>query len=119
MRKTCFILAIIAASAAFLPGYVLGQSEVKLSSLSPNRGPVGSLVVLSGKGFTGTENTVHFGTGGRAHLSSTRGDTEISFQIPGGISPCDLCLAEIARVSYAHCYSCPKSSVKNIQAAGT
>jgi hypothetical protein len=34
MRKTCFILAIIAASAAFLPGLVLGQSEVKLSSLS-------------------------------------------------------------------------------------
>ncbi len=101
MRKGYYIFFVIATCCALLSRHALGQSKLELSSLSPNRGPVGSVILLRGKGFAETANIVHFGPGGQANLSSAKGGTEISYTIPAAVGPCDLivgCMGPSRRV---------------------
>ena len=70
-------------------GPASGRPDVRLSSLTPSRGPVGTAVALHGSGFT-ERNTVHFGPGGKPNLASTENGTRIVHTIPRGVGPCDL-----------------------------
>jgi hypothetical protein len=90
MGKAYYIFSIFATCCTILTGQALGQSKLQLSSLSPNHGPVGSVILLRGEGFTETANTVHFGPGGQTNVSSAKGGTEISYTIPSSVGPCDL-----------------------------
>lgn len=80
-----------------------GAPVVRLTALEPNRGSVGTGVVLHGSGFTETSNTVHFGPGGKSGLDATNNGTRITYTIPASVSPCDLigprCRAPLFMVS--------------------
>jgi hypothetical protein len=62
--------------------------SVYLTSLSPTSGPVGTTITIQGSGFDPYNNTVHFGTGGMANVSSQNGI--IRFTVPSYLSPCSL-----------------------------
>ena len=66
------------------------QSKPYISTISPTSGRVGSSVTIYGSGFSGYGNTVHFGNGGKANLSSVNNGTAIYFTIPYSVSGCDL-----------------------------
>ena len=59
-----------------------------ITSISPTYGAVGTQIVLTGTGFTG-DNTVHFGNGGKMHVTSMSGNY-IYFTVPQYLSPCDV-----------------------------
>ena len=65
-------------------------SPLVLSNLAPGAGRVGTLVALTGTGFTYSGNTVHFGVGGTANLTSGNNGTTLYFTVPAYISPCDV-----------------------------
>jgi hypothetical protein len=90
MSKLCIFLANVAILCIVLAWAAQGQSEVKLSSLLPARGPIRTVVLLRGAGFTETSNMIHFGPGGKKDLMSSNGGTQIYYTIPGGVGPCDL-----------------------------
>jgi hypothetical protein len=90
MMKSSIPLGGIVIICSIFGGSAQGQPEVGLSSLLPSRGPVGTVVLLKGSGFTETCNTVHFGLGGKKDLISSNGGTEISYTIPSEVGPCDL-----------------------------
>jgi hypothetical protein len=90
MGKVYYIFSIFATCCTILTEHALGQSKLQLSSLSPNHGPVGSVILLTGEGFTEMANTIHFGPGGQTNLSSAKNGTEISYTIPSSVGPCDL-----------------------------
>jgi hypothetical protein len=58
-----------------------------ITSITPSYGPVGTQITIYGSGFTG-DNTVHFGNGGRMHVSSS--GNYLYFTIPTYLSPCDV-----------------------------
>ena len=89
MSKRYVFLAGIAVACNIFACGAQGQTEVKLSSLSPSSGPIEMVVLLQGSGFTETSNTIHFGWGGQKDLKSSNGGTQIFYTIPSGISPCD------------------------------
>src|SRR3989338_2165129 len=64
--------------------------QLVLSNLAPATGRVGTLVTLTGTGFAYTGNTVHFGVGGTANLTSSNNGTTLYFTIPAYVSPCDV-----------------------------
>lgn len=90
MSKHYVFLASIAVACNIFACGAEGQSEVKLSSLSPSSGPIGTVVLLQGFGFTETSNTIHFGWGGQKDLKSSNDGTQIFYTVPGGTGPCDL-----------------------------
>jgi hypothetical protein len=59
-----------------------------ISFITPNSGHVGSQITIIGNGFSG-DNTVHFGNGGKMHVTSASGNY-IYFTIPQYLSPCDV-----------------------------
>ena len=65
-------------------------NQLVLSNLAPAVGRVGTLVALTGTGFTYSGNTVHFGVGGMANLTSGNNGTTLYYTIPAYISPCDV-----------------------------
>lgn len=65
-------------------------NQLVLSNLAPATGRVGTLVALTGTGFTYSGNTVHFGIGGMTNLTSGNNGTTLYFTIPAYISPCDV-----------------------------
>ncbi|MEK7106977.1 MAG: IPT/TIG domain-containing protein [Patescibacteria group bacterium] len=65
-------------------------SQLALENLAPAAGRVGTLVAFTGTGFTYSGNTVHFGTGGTANLTSSNNGTTLYFTIPAYVSPCDI-----------------------------
>lgn len=89
LGRTYLHLVIAAAMTTLALGPASGQPEVRLSSLAPSRGPVGTKIVLRGSGFA-ESNTVHFGPGGTANLASSENGTQIVYVIPRGVGPCDL-----------------------------
>jgi hypothetical protein len=64
------------------------QGAPSLSYLSPAYGSVGTQVTLVGSGFS-SDNTIHFGAGGRQHVASADGTT-LYFTIPSTVGPCDV-----------------------------
>jgi hypothetical protein len=91
-RTGLVAFGILAAACLSWPFAVMnarGQSQVRLFSLTPDRGPVGTKVLLRGTGFTETANTVHFGPGSTGGLSSSQGGTRITYVIPESAGPCD------------------------------
>lgn len=68
-------------------------NQLALTNLAPAMGRIGTLVALTGTGFTLSGNTVHFGTGGTANLTSANNGTMLYFTIPAYISPCDIAQA--------------------------
>lgn len=64
------------------------QVGVELDSLEPDSGPVGTTVVLRGKGFGETGNTVRFGQGYIRDLKVSEGGTALTFTIPDGVDLC-------------------------------
>ncbi|MDO8552807.1 MAG: IPT/TIG domain-containing protein [bacterium] len=67
-----------------------GSSQLALSNVTPATGRVGTLVTITGTGFTLSGNTVHFGTGGASNLTSSNNGTTLYFTIPAYLSPCDV-----------------------------
>ncbi|KKW08479.1 MAG: Peptidoglycan-binding domain 1 protein [Candidatus Kaiserbacteria bacterium GW2011_GWA2_49_19] len=61
-----------------------------LSNVVPAMGRVGTLVTLTGTGFTYSGNTVYFGSGGASNLASSNNGTTLYFTIPAYVSPCDV-----------------------------
>jgi hypothetical protein len=57
-----------------------------ISSINPTYGSVGTQIVIYGSGFNG-DNTVHFGNGGIAHVTSASGNY-IYFTVPSSLTPC-------------------------------
>lgn len=62
-------------------------------TLSPSSGMVGDTVTITGSGFTATGNDIHFGIGGVKNIASINNGTMITFQVPSGVSRCDLVVA--------------------------
>jgi len=66
-----------------------GTSYLSLASLNPTSGRPGTVVTLSGSGFSSSDNTVHFGVGGSRNVPAY-GSTSLQFTVPSYVSPCDL-----------------------------
>jgi hypothetical protein len=64
------------------------QGQPVLNYMTPTSGMTGTLVTLTGSGFT-NDNTVRFGVGGQMHVPSYNGNT-IYYTIPSSVSPCDV-----------------------------
>jgi len=60
-----------------------------ITSISPTSGPTGTVITITGSGFTATGNTVHFGAGGKLNVKSSNG-TSMSYTIPSSVSGCNL-----------------------------
>ena len=60
-------------------------------SVSPNFGGVGTLVTLTGTGFTLSDNEVHFGPGGMKGVTTLRkvNGTLLTFNVPESVNGCD------------------------------
>lgn len=67
-----------------------GNTTPAVTSLEPSSGPVGTIITIRGSGFSPTGNTIHFDRGGKINLPSTNNGTVIQYQIPSGVSICDL-----------------------------
>ena len=82
--------ALTGAGATFTvtPGSSVTPTPT-ITSISPAVGSVGTSLTIYGSGFT-NDNTVHFGTGGLAHVPSTNSGTMMTYTIPAGVGPCDL-----------------------------
>jgi hypothetical protein len=66
------------------------QTPIRISSLSPNSGPVGTKVTIAGSGFTATENEVNFKGSNAAiirNLDSADRAT-LQFIVPDQFNPC-------------------------------
>lgn len=61
-------------------------SSVRISSMTPKSGPVGTTVTLYGSGFT-ADNTVMFGNGAIVHVPSSDSGTRITFNVPEYLNP--------------------------------
>ncbi len=59
---------------------------LSLFSLAPYSGSVGRQVVITGSGFTSTENTIHFGAGVIPYLIS-QDHTTLVFTVPSSLDP--------------------------------
>lgn len=57
-----------------------------ISSLTPTSGSAGTVVTITGSGFT-DNNIVHFAIGGIANIASTNNGTALTFTIPEYIGP--------------------------------
>ncbi|MBX4187124.1 MAG: IPT/TIG domain-containing protein [Candidatus Doudnabacteria bacterium] len=67
---------------------IKSTTEVKISSLNPTSGRNGTVITITGTGFTATGNTVHIGTGSNstyAGYAST--DGKIIFKVPNSVQP--------------------------------
>ncbi|MFZ1074905.1 MAG: peptidoglycan-binding protein, partial [Minisyncoccia bacterium] len=64
------------------------NSSVTIASLNPTSGPSGTVVVVSGSGFTSANNSVFFSgiTSAVADVSSSDGST-LSFTVPSTVAP--------------------------------
>lgn len=60
---------------------------VKITSLFPTSGTVGTQVTVNGSGFTTTDNTINFGSGYIKNLASTGGQT-LKFTVPTTLDLC-------------------------------
>jgi peptidoglycan hydrolase-like protein with peptidoglycan-binding domain len=72
-----------------------GSGQTALNSLSPTQGQKGTLIVLTGSGFSATDNTVRFGIGGSRNIPSV-GGTVIYYTVPHYVSVCDLIVGPCA-----------------------
>jgi peptidoglycan hydrolase-like protein with peptidoglycan-binding domain len=61
------------------------NKPIKITSLSPVQGPIGTIVEITGSGFASTSNFVHFGGGIITNVPSTNNGTKISFTVPQGL----------------------------------
>lgn len=77
---------ILASCSGPAPEPQPGPSAPSISSMNPTSGKVGTAVTISGTGFSQTGNTIHFGNGVVANVSSTDGKT-LSFNVPDAIVP--------------------------------
>lgn len=59
---------------------------VRLNTISPTQGPVGTEVTLTGTGF-GNNNTIHLGQGVIYNIPSSNSGTHIKFLVPEYVSP--------------------------------
>ena len=87
-----------------------------INSIFPTSGPVGTLVTITGTGFTTTDNVINFGSGVVANtvgltssmLFNSSNGTSISFRIPASVAPacrystpaCALALPSISLGTY-------------------
>jgi hypothetical protein len=64
------------------------SSPLTISQLSPNSGPVGMAVTVSGSGFSSSTNTILFGSGTYiANIGSSNGNS-LQFTVPSQTQPC-------------------------------
>ena|SRR2546428_4445377 len=81
---------VMMASTCLFAATVLAQTAApSITSLSPNSGPVGTRVTITGAGFSVTGNAVHFGNGGKINLPSTSSGTIIVYTVPVASGPCE------------------------------
>ncbi len=67
------------------PNYNCPTNTVSISYLSPSQGAVGTLVTVTGSGFSYSGNTVRFGNGVISNVSSFNG-TSLTFTVPSYLS---------------------------------
>jgi hypothetical protein len=65
-----------------------GYGTPHITSITPLTGSVGTVIQITGTGFSG-DNTVHFGIGGKSHVTSMSGNY-IYYTVPSTLSPCDV-----------------------------
>ena len=63
-----------------------GNGTPSISYITPTSGSIGTQITIYGTGFSG-DNTVHFGSGGIAHVTSASGNY-IYFTVPSSLTPC-------------------------------
>lgn len=66
------------------------SGSVSISQLSPTSGPINTKVVITGSGFTPTNNNVKFGSGIITNLNSSNGGTVIEFSVPSSLNNCPI-----------------------------
>jgi len=86
---TTFALLVLAACSTGPEGVGTEASAAgpTVTSLSPESGPVGTRLVLTGSGFASKGNTVRFGDGYIRDLESPDGTT-LAFEVPEGLDRC-------------------------------
>lgn len=92
------------STVAFVAVRPMGTgNSLSLANISPILGRVGTLVTLSGTGFTQAGNTIRFGIGGTLNVTSSQNGTTLYYTIPYAVSACDtigsICTAPAALVS--------------------
>lgn len=91
LKLGLFAVVLSAFSLSFtspaLGGKTLPLGPV-IDSLQPSSGPVGTVVTITGSGFTPTGNTIHFAEGGMSGVNSSNGGTTLTFEVPYWISSC-------------------------------
>lgn len=65
---------------------VVSVSAPTITALSPSSGPVGTVVTITGTGFTDS-NVVHFAIGGISNIPSSSNGTKLTFTVPSSIGP--------------------------------
>jgi IPT/TIG domain-containing protein len=84
------IVTGIIAAGVFAATALAQQLAPSIRSLVPNSGPIGTRIMITGKSFGPTGNTVHFGNGGKRDVPSTNAGTTIIYTIPSAVGPSDL-----------------------------
>lgn len=79
------LVCFLALTAKLVPA--LGATAPTLATVNPSSGPVGSMVTLSGFGFSATDNTIKFGSGYIHNLNSSTGSS-LQFVVPDGLDLC-------------------------------
>ena len=62
-------------------------SHVFLSSVSPDRGSIGTTITITGSGFTPNENKIYFNDSLAGAANSSVGATSLTFAVPESITP--------------------------------
>lgn len=94
MFRLCFATALSTALLGCAAVAVPAKTQVVIHSLSPDAGPPGSVVVVSGSGFT-SDNAVLIAWAEVDHVASADGAT-LRFQIPAVLNPS--CFAQGCRM---------------------
>jgi IPT/TIG domain-containing protein len=89
MARLITRLGLLAAAAILLLTDFGHAQRIEISSLTPAQGPVGTAVVITGVGFSATDNAIHFGVGGIPNVASGNGGTTMAFAVPQSIGPHD------------------------------
>jgi len=82
-------MRIIGLAGVFAATALAQQSAPSIRALVPNSGPVGTRITITGKSFSPTGNTIHFGNGGTRDVASTNAGTTIIYTIPSAIGLSD------------------------------
>ena len=89
-RRTRLFVAVLLSLLLLGTTLTAGAQSIlpmpRISSLTPTKGPIGTVVVIKGSGFTPDSNQVNFGSGIIRNLRSYDGQT-LRFAVPSYLEP--------------------------------